>query len=523
MRILGMVATGNVRGLVTLVLGLALVAGLWETSLLNLSSRTTATAVMTEVGAELINPMLVNNSLGLNNTLYSALQNQARANPAQPLSIPGLKVAVTGRDIVGKSFTDGSRVIYAKVAAGYYDGGWTAVLAAPDSLTHALGTLALLPQAAASQGAKQVGVPQLPNVPLPPLGAVGLSLQTFTAAGHAQVLALDKWLIGIALLCLLLLALGSKRWQRLTAPAWALVSGALPGAVGIGVIAFFWARNSALFQPFSGLLHALAGAFVPVYGGAMAVGVTALVVAWVGDLFTHAMDMKQAAVDRARAEAVRQAAFHAPAPKYRPPAPASGGQGYGDWGYQERRQIGGQGAGAGARVGGSPYAPGRPAFPQRGAPAGAPGASWQPATPNPGWSPAAGSPDAGPTWSLEPSAPARPNAERPAWAPPDEPRSPYSGPNWAREPAGAQWPSAPQNDPWASEPQVGQWSDAPPWGAPPAPPSRSPYGQPGVRGSGAGAGQPPVSGRDPRERGPWSDGADWDSTAEDDPWASRGR
>jgi hypothetical protein len=518
MRILGMLATGNVRGLITLVLGLALVGGLWETSLYNLSSRETATAAMTEVGVELVNPLLVNNSLGLNNTLYGALQAQAKANPSQQLSIPGLKVQVTGRDIAGKSFTEGSRVIYTKVAARYYDGGWTAVLAAPDSVTRGLGALALLPQAVASQGAKQVGAPQLPSVPLPPLGAVGLSLQTFTAAGHAQVLALDKWLVGIALLCLLLLAVASKRWQRLTAPAWALVTGALPGAFGIGVIAFFWARNAALFQPFSGLLHALAGAFVPVYLGAMALGVAALVVAWIGDVATHAADMRQAAATRERAQVERQAAFHAPAPKYRPPATASGAQGYGDWGYQERRPIGAPDAGgftgASPRAGASPYAQGRPAA--------APSNAWQSTPPGVGWQPP--SPTyGGPTWDLAPRTPSQPNLQGQGWAPPGMPRPPYSGPNWANDPAGPQLPPALPDDPWSSGPQGGEWPGAPAWGAPPGPAGRSPYSPPGPQRPGVGIPQPPSRWPEPRDQGARPDDADWGTGADDDPWAPRGR
>jgi hypothetical protein len=516
MRILGMLATGNVHGLITLVLSLALVGGLWETSLYNLSSRGTATTVMTEVGVELVNPLLVNNSLGLNNTLYTALQAQAKANPAQALSIPGLKVHMTGRDIANKSFADGSRVIYAKVAAGYYDGGWTAVLAVPDSVTHGLGALALLPQAVASQGARQVGAPQLPNVPLPPLGAVGLSLQTFTASGHAQVLALDKWLIGIALLCLLLLAVASKRWQRVTAPAWAVVTGALPGAFGIGVIAFFWARNTVLFQPFSGLLHALAGAFIPVYLGAMAVGVAALVVAWVGDIATHAVDMRKAAAARERAQAERQAAYHAPAPKYRPPV--GGAQDYSDWGYQERRPIGSPGAGGqagmGGRAGAPPNAPGRPAA--------APGAAWQSSPPGTGWSPASPA-YGGPTWDLAPPPPSQPKPPGQGWAPSGTPRAPYSGPNWANDQAGGQRPATPPDDPWSSGSQDRQWPGAPPWGAPAEPAGRSPYDPAGSQGRGLGAEQPPSGWRAPRGQGVQPDEGDWGTGADDDPWAPRGR
>jgi hypothetical protein len=527
MRILGMVATGNVRGLATLVLGLALVGGLWETSLYNLSARATATGVMTEVGVELINPVLVQNSLGLSDTVYAALQAQAKANPTQPLGIPGLKVKVIGRDIAGKSFTDASRVIYAQVAEGYYDGGWTAVLAVPNTLLRAFGALAVLPQAVASQGAKQVGAPQLPSVPLPPLGAVGLSLQTFTAQGHAQVLAVDKWLIGIALACALLLALASPRWQRLTAPAWALISGAIPGALGIGVVAFFWARNAAGFKPYVGLLHLLAGAFVPVYIGSIGIGAAALVVAWIGDIVTHAAGANQAVKARARAQAAAQAAYQAPAPMYRPPASAGGGaQGYGDWGYQERRPIGSagvSGGNSGARAGYPRNAQGRPASAPRSGPGGANAPVWQAPPQSTGWQQPrpASRPYSIPDWGQESGAPPQPAAPPPAWSRPDDPRPPYTGPSWAREPAGPQWPAAPQGDQWSPDPQGDQWSGAPQWGNPPAPPSRPPYGQPDRQGGGwPGAGQPPGS-PPAREQDRGRDDGGWGSTPDDDPWTPR--
>jgi hypothetical protein len=531
MRIMGMLATGNVRGLATLVLGLTLVGGLWEASLYNLSSRATATSVMTEVGVELINPVLVNNSLGLSNTLYTALQAQAKANPAQALSIPGLKVQVTGRDIAGKSFADGSRVIYQKVADGYYDGGWTAVLAVPDSLTRAFGALAVLPQAAASQGAKQVGAPQLPSVPLPPLGAVGLSLQTFTAEGHAQVLALLRWFLGIAAAAAALLALASTGWRRLQAPAWALISGAIPGAFGIGVIAFFWARNSTTFAPYSGLLHLIGGAFMPIYFGAIAIGVLALVAAWVGDIITHTVGVNQAAKARVREAAAAQAAFQAPAPMYRPPSSA-GASGYGGWGgYQERRPIGSPGGSAG----------GRPAYPQgpqgqqgrpiaRSGPAGPNAPAWQPSAPGAGWQQPprpARQPYSNPNWGQQPAAPPSPSGPRQGWMPPDDPRSPYAGPSWGSEYPDPQWSPDLGADQRSRGPQDGpggQWPDSPPWGSPATPPSRSPYGQSQPRsGDRSGAGGPPYGGRNSWEQAPGGAGDEWGSGGDDDPWRPPGR
>jgi hypothetical protein len=339
----------------------------------------------------------------------------------------------------------------------------------------------------------------------------------------------DKWFLGIALACALLLALASSRWQRLTAPAWALISGAIPGAFGIGVIAFFWARNAATFKPYSNLLHLLSGAFVPVYVGSIAVGVVALIVAWIGDIVTHTIGMGQAA--KARAQAAAQAAYRAPAQMYRPPASSGGGgQGYGDWGYQERRPIGSAGGGAsGGMVGRAGYpqsTPGRPAPAPRSGPGGPGAPAWQRPAPDAGWQEPrpARAPHSNPNWAQEPAASGQPPAPRPEWMPPDEPRAPYTGPSWAQDPAGSQWQSSPQRNQWSPGPQGGQWSDVPPWGNPPAPPSRSPYGQPEPRGGGSPAsGQPPYGARNPHEQDRARDDGGWGSDVDDDPWAPRGR
>lgn len=384
--LLGMLATGNFRRLFTVLLGLALVGGLWETSLVNLSSRSTATAIMTEVGVDLINPVLVGHSFGVSQTVYTSLQQTAKAHPTQALSVPGIKVQLLGSEIAGKSLSETLRVIYAKVAVAYYDGGAAGVFAVPEQVSQALGALSVLPQAVASQGAKAVGAPQLPQVPLPPLGAVGLSPQLFTADGHNQALTLDKWLLGAALLFALLLALIGKRWQRLTSVCWSLISGALPGVLVIGIIAAFRLQNPAPFQPFNGLLNLIGGAVVPVYGGAMAAGVGGLIVALVGDLVLKSLSHGQAMPSRAGAPAGQRGGWE----------PV--GAGYGQPEYR------------------------RPPLP---------GPSYTPQQPYPlrGYAPAAGP---------EPPRPYPPNVDTYPWQP-----SPSSGDRWPQTPASDnQWPPA---------------------------------------------------------------------------------
>ncbi len=431
----GMLATGNFRRLFTVLLGLALVVGLWETSLVNLSSRSTATAIMTEVGVELINPVLVNNSFGVSQTLYSSLQQTARAHPTQAISIPGIKVHVVGSDIAGKSFSDGMRVIYAKVANVYYDGGAGNVFAIPTQLTQAVGALALLPQAAASQGAQALGVPQLPQVPLPPLGAIGLTPQLFTAQGHAQALTLDEWLLGAALLFALLVALISPRWRRLSNVCWSLISGAVPGALVIAVIWFFWQRDPAPFQPFATLLHLIGGAVVPVYGGALGAGVAGLIVAFAGDLILKAASRGQAAPSRAAVRAGQRDGWDAGAPGYgepefrRPPLP---GAGYGNQQPQGQRGYGP------ASEPTRPYPPSADTSPWQPHPGGAD--RWPPATGSEGqWPPAQG-------WNAPPAGP--PPGPAPRQSPP-----PFAQPGYGQPGYGDQtWPDPGQRQPQPQPP-----------------------------------------------------------------------
>ena len=338
LRPFGMLLTGNLRGFFSFLLGLALVAGLWEASLASLSSHATATAIMTEVGVEVINPVLVGHSFGLSQTAYATVQKSASAHPTQPIAVPGLKVQVLGSEIKGLDFASGMRVIYAKVADAYYIGGAGGVFDVPAPLAHTLNTLALLPQAATSQAEKAAGVPHLPNVPLPPLSAVGLSAATLTAAGHAQVMSLLYWFLGaIALLALGVMAF-SRGWARVTNVAGALIGGAMPGVLGLGVVWFFWTRYPERFQPFAGLLNLLIGrVLLPVYGGAAALGVAGFLLAGVGTLVMKMLAIRQAAAPRAAvgvgAGRVGEAQGWDPSagsfarPQYRP-APGSGyGQG----------------------------------------------------------------------------------------------------------------------------------------------------------------------------------------------------
>lgn len=339
-RSFGMLLSGNVRGLFSFLLGLALVGGLWEASLANLSSRTTATAIMTEVGVEIINPVLVGHSFGLSQTAYTTVQKAAAAHPSQAIAVPGLKVQVLGSEIRGLDFASGMRVIYSKVAAAYYDGGTGGVFDVPAPIVQTLNTLTLLPQAVTSQAEKSAGVPQPPNVPLPPLTAVGLSAATLTASGHAQVMSLLYWFLGAIALCALGVMVFSRRWARITNVAGALIGGTVPGLVGLGMVWFFWTRYPERFQPFAGLLHILIDrVFLPVYGGAAAIGVGGFVLAGVGALILKMVPARKAPAPRVAAgvgagrygesQGWDPSAGSFARPQYRPAPGPGAGAGYG--------------------------------------------------------------------------------------------------------------------------------------------------------------------------------------------------
>jgi hypothetical protein len=465
---LSMLATGNVRGLVSFFLGLALLGALWETSLVNLSSRPTATTLMTEVGVEVINPILVHNSFGLSLSLYRTLEQQASAHPSQPISVPGInaqKVVVLGSDIQGKTFNDGMRVIYGKVADAYYDSNGTGVFSVPQQVSQIVSAISLLPQAVANQATQAAGAPQPPSVPLPPVSAIGLSLSTLTAQGHAQVRSLDYWFLGAAGILALFLALFGRRWGRLTNVAWAVFSSTIPGLFGIGAIWFFRARNPAIFQPYDGLLSAIGSAFVPVYVGAAAAAVAALILARVGDFAGRLLAVGGRAEPRA-GERAALSGFGAAKGHAQPNA------GYGAPAY--RRPTPPQPQPAPQAPYGSPLDPTQPYMPQSGR------GAWPPASSNPQWTPSSAGSE--PLWPPSSPADAPWPQQQPAW---DQPQR--SGPVGPTGPAYGR--PVPSEQPW------------PPQG-PASPYGQSSYGQ-GTRNTPntpAGQGWPPQD----DEADPWT-------------------
>ncbi len=329
---------GPLRRLSHMLFGLALLGTLWVTSLANLSSRPTATALLTDLGAQVLNPYLVTHAggiFGIDQTKYAALEQVAQAQPNQPLPLPGLKVTVLGRELVGQPYASGVRIIYGHVAEAYYDGGAGAVFAVPQQLSQVIGTFGVfaLPSSTSNPGSSTSGsstqpggtqsaptsLPQIPSFLQPFFFALGLSPQTLTATGHAQIASvLLWWWLAVIVFGLLAVILNGGSLQtrqqrgrsaavqramsslgglgrpvevafdaltggarRISSVGWATFSGALPGVVLIAIawIVTFYVYPQQL-HPFAAALVTVAGAFFPVYAGGAVLGLIIAAAPW---------------------------------------------------------------------------------------------------------------------------------------------------------------------------------------------------------------------------------------------------
>jgi len=136
----------GVSGLAHTLFGIVLLSALWVTSLTLLSARPTAVALLTEAGAQTLNPQLIhitNGAIGITTDSYVKLQSAAKANPSKALDLSILKVQIPGSVIVGKSYDDGLHAIYGKVAEGYYDNGPQSVFTLPADAQKALGAFGM--------------------------------------------------------------------------------------------------------------------------------------------------------------------------------------------------------------------------------------------------------------------------------------------------------------------------------------------------------------------------------------------
>ena len=282
-----MFGIGIGRNLISWLFSLTLLGALWITALAGLSSPETATNGLTELGANVLNPYLVNYSLGLSPQGYTALQQAAVAHPDQALALPGLKARVLGSEIIHHDYAAGVRVVYRHVAETYYAGGPSAVFEIPPQLKQIIATYAVFtaPQQQQQQIQQQLGVPQLPHLPQLPtflqpfFTYIGLSPDTLTAQGHSRYVSLEVYWWGATLVLGALVVLLGARGRRLTTVSQAVMSGSLPMVALFGVV---WVLALVVFtqqfQPYRGALNFLSGVFLPVYGTALVVGIVLRVI-----------------------------------------------------------------------------------------------------------------------------------------------------------------------------------------------------------------------------------------------------
>jgi len=309
----------GIRGLLYTLFGTLMLSTLWVTSLTRLSDRPNAIPLLTEAGANILNPFLAKQGLGISQQTCKTLEASAKANPKASLSFSSvLKVHVPGSKIIGKNCDDVVRLVYNQVATTYYDHGPEAVFAIPTELKAALPSFAFfdLNKSAAAPGGPTVS--QLPNFLQPFLVFVGLTPETFTIGGHQRLLSLLPffWLAVVVLGGLTLLV--TRNEQKLANLAKGVLHSTWPV---VGVLVLLWVLSfvySTTFSPYLGVLGLVTFAFLPIYGVALVVAVVGLVLMKVFE------DRQPRGKERQPALATTistLAGRSAPAPMYMPPPP----------------------------------------------------------------------------------------------------------------------------------------------------------------------------------------------------------
>lgn len=262
----------GIRGFVYTLFATVILSTLWVTSLTMLSARSSATALLTDAGADILNPFLVAHGTGLSQSAYTKLEAGAKAHPSRALAIPFLKVSVFGREIVHESYPAAVRLVYGRVADTYYTGGPGAVFEVPPELGQVLPDFALF---------NPNSVPVIPGGPtavqLPPFLQpffvfIGLTPDTFTQSGHQHLLDLLPWFwVVVGVLGALAIVLNPSE-KKLAGLAEGVIHSTWPIIAVLVALWVFSIINKAAFAPYADALAVIRGAFLPVYGVALAVG-----------------------------------------------------------------------------------------------------------------------------------------------------------------------------------------------------------------------------------------------------------
>jgi hypothetical protein len=280
--VFGLFSGRGLQGLVYTLFGTLVLSTLWVTSLTVLSTPAAATDLLTQAGTQVLNPFLVNHQLGLSESTYARLEASARAHPGSYLSLSVLNVKVRGSEILGHSYVDTVHLVYSRVATTYYNGGATAAFAIPAQLKKELPNFALFNPDNFQVIPGGPTVAQLPPFVQPLFVFTGLTPATFTVSGHQRLLGLLPWFWGLTILLGLLAVLLNRTDQKLSGLAKGIIHGAWPIVailLGAWVLAHVATKTLA---PYAGMLDDIRGAFLPVYGAALAVGLVSLgLLVWV--------------------------------------------------------------------------------------------------------------------------------------------------------------------------------------------------------------------------------------------------
>ncbi|HEY8323853.1 MAG: hypothetical protein ACHQ1E_06530 [Ktedonobacterales bacterium] len=412
---------GMLRNLAHMIFGFLLLTTLWVTALSFLSMRPASTAVITDLGVDALNPFLVSKGIGISPTTYTHLQQLAGQFPDKALPISFIKAPITGNELKGLSYDQATLLVYSKVANAYYDGGPSAVFNLPAPIASAVQTFALFPE----QYDAAVKSQPLPSWLQPFLLYTGLSPETLTASGHARITALlpKFWTAALLLAGILVLLNLLSRKNPVQSLGLAIWHGTWPTVAFFAVLWLIGHIYPDRVQPVAAAFGVVAGAFLPIYVVAAAVGIGA----WLVSKFASGL--------------FKAAAKESAAPK---PAPVGARRlrgGYTTHPDDTPAYVPGVRAPANTPPRTGPYQPGQPG-PAPYQPGPQQGAEWSPAARQtweqagqPGWGGASAGQDPRPqTW----------NAPRP-WDAPDPNAPPQGDQGWGNyRPSGPDDPTAPR-------------------------------------------------------------------------------
>lgn len=262
----------GIRGYVYALFGTIVLSMLWVTSLTVLSAQPNATALISAAGSDMLNPFLTKQGLGLTQSTYASLEATAAAHPGQSLALPLLKIHVLGSEIKGHTYAEVVHIVYARAADTYYTGGAGAVFDVPPQLKQVLPNFAVFNPDNIAVVPGGPTVTQLPGFLQPFFVFTGLTPTTFTQVGHQRLLGLLPWfLLATGVLLVLAIVLNPSE-KKLAGLAEGVVHSSWPI---VAILVGLWVASQyykATFAPYAGVLGVIRGAFLPVYGTALVVG-----------------------------------------------------------------------------------------------------------------------------------------------------------------------------------------------------------------------------------------------------------